>query len=342
MTAELSDILKSLVAGTSLDTEAANGFFAGILREGADPVMTAARLAALAAKGESATELEAGARFLRAHMHPFASDTRDIVDTCGTGGTGLHTYNISTASAIVAASVGVKIAKHGNRAVSSKSGSSDVLSALGVTISTDPAQAAEIFDQIGLSFLYAPAFHDVVRYAAPVRAALGIRTVFNLLGPLANPAGARKQLIGVYAPHLLDVFGEALQKLGADHVWVVHGSAGEDEISLSGTTTVVEVKDGTLSSLSLHPSDVGIEIQPLSALEGGTPEENAAAMRALFGGAKGAYHDAVCLNAGAAIYIGGKADSWTDGVSLARDALETRMAADQLDRWISATQDTAA
>jgi len=312
--------------------------FANVLRQDADATMTAALLAALAAKGETVDELEGGARFLRDQMTPFSGFSDELVDTCGTGGSGLHTYNISTASAVVAAAAGVKIAKHGNRAVSSKSGSSDVLSALGIDVGQSPERAAKVLEKTGITFLFAPSFHPVVRFVAPIRAALGIRTIFNMVGPLANPAGARRQIIGVYAPPLVDRFAQTLARLGTAHSWVVHGNAGEDEISLAGPTEVAEIRGQDIRRFTIAPDMVGIDKQPVESVFGGTPDDNAAAMRALFDGVQGPYHDSVVMNAGAAIYLGGKAANWQAGVETARAVLRSGAAATTLDHWVRASQ----
>jgi anthranilate phosphoribosyltransferase len=255
----------------------------------------------------------------------------DAVDTCGTGGDGLDTINISTGAAFVAAAAGAKIAKHGNRAVSSRSGSADVLSALGVRIDLSPAQAADCLELCGISFLFAPSFHPAMKHAAPVRKELGVRTVFNILGPLCNPAGARRAVIGVFSESLCRKMVEAARELGFERMMAVHGSPGMDEISISGPTRVCELKHGSIREYTLSPSEFDLPVAELSEIKGGGPDENAKALRGVLDGSiKGPKRDVTLLNAAAALMVAGKADSWRKAFALASSAIDSGAAASKL------------
>jgi anthranilate phosphoribosyltransferase len=264
-----------------------------------------------------------------------------VVDTCGTGGDAAGTFNISTAAALVAAAAGAKVAKHGNRAVSSKSGSSEVLAALGVNIEAKPDTVARCIDVAGVGFLYAPAHHAAMRHVAGARKALGLRTIFNMIGPLANPAGARRQLLGVYDPALLRPMAAALKELGAVRALVVHGSDGLDEITTTGPTRVAALADGEITELKITPEAVNIERADLADLKGGGPEDNAAAIRALLEGAPGPYRDIVVVNAGAALQVAELADTWEDGVAAAQAAIDDGRARETL-RLLVETSNAAA
>jgi anthranilate phosphoribosyltransferase len=253
-----------------------------------------------------------------------------VIDTCGTGGDGKGTFNISTAAAFVAAAAGAPVAKHGNRSVTSRSGSADVLTALGVDVTVPPERAAAALDEIGIAFLFAPALHPAMREVMPVRAALGVRTVFNLLGPLTNPAGARRQLLGVFAGERVRMLAEVLGELGSEHAMVVHGDDGLDEITLTGPTHVAELRDGTIHEYVLDPSTLGFERVPPEALRGGEPEENAEALGRVLAGEPGPLTEVTVLNAGAAIYVAGLAPDLAAGVGAARDALASGAAAGRL------------
>ena len=263
--------------------------------------------------------------------HPY-----DAIDTCGTGGDGQHTFNISTAAALVLAGAGLKVAKHGNRAMSSKSGSSDVLSVLGVNLQASPAQQRRSLDQAGIAFLFAPAYHGAMRHVGPVRAEIGFRTVFNLLGPLSNPAGAKRQVMGVYDPRLLEPLAEVLGRLGATRAWTVHGQ-GLDELTTTGETEVAEWKDGAVRRFTVTPEDAGLPRASLDALRGGDAEENAAALRALLDGAKGAYRDIVLLNAAAALVVADRAADLAEGAALAAATIDDGRAAKALADLVEAT-----
>ena len=273
-------------------------------------------------------ELGAFARVMRRHAAPvFATEDerpRHMVDTCGTGGDGSGTFNISTASAFVAAATGAHVAKHGNRSVSSKSGSADVLlEALGIRIDLPLRESGRAIRELGIGFLFAPAAHSATRHASPARKQIGARTVFNLLGPLTNPAGAHWQILGVFSPDLIDLVAATLAELGVSRAMVVHGHGGLDEISLAGETLVAEVNDGAVRLLTLSPADFGLAQVPLKALRGGTPQENAAVIRALFEGASGPRRDVVVMNSAAALVVTGIATNFREGAELAARALSS-------------------
>ena len=323
--------LERLVGGGDLTREETEALF-GRLMDGelSDPVK-AALLIALRMKGEEPAEIAGAAAAMRRRSVKIPHSRLAVVDTCGTGGDGRGTFNISTAAALVASAAGVPVAKHGNRSVSSKSGSADVLAALGVKIDVTPEVAGRALDEIGIAFLFAPVLHPAMREVMPVRRELALRTVFNVLGPLTNPAGARRQLMGVYAPHLVERIGRVLAELGAEHALVVHGDDGLDEISTTGTTRIAEVKDGAVRTFALEPEDLGLARATLADLAGGGPEENAAAMRRLLAGEPGPLADIVIANAGAAIWVGGLAEDLGGGAALAREALGSGAAARKLE-----------
>jgi anthranilate phosphoribosyltransferase len=327
----MKPVLARLAAGATLSAEEAQAAFAVIMDGEATPAQIAALLTALRVRGEAPAELLGAVRAARARMLPVAAPA-DTIDVCGTGGDGLGTLNVSTAVAFVVAACGVPVAKHGNRAISSATGGADVLAALGVDI--PPDQAAETLARHGLTFLFAPNHHPALRHAAAARAELGFRTLFNLVGPAANPAGVRRQVVGVFAPRWLVPMAETLGALGAAHVWVVHGE-GLDELTLAGETQVAAWHDGALQTFTVAPEQAGLPRAPVSAIIGGAATENAAAMLALLRGAGGAYHDTVVLNAAAAMVVAGRAADLPEGAALARAALATGAALAKL----SALQD---
>ena len=298
------------------------------------PVQTAAFLAALSAKGETAQEIAACAAAMRAHalQVPHALEVLDIV---GTGGDGAQTLNISTTAAIVIAAGGVKVAKHGNRAASSQSGAADCLEALGVNISQSPARCAAMLKDIGICFCFAQRYHTAMKHVAPVRREMGVRTVFNILGPLANPAAASLQVLGVYAEALVQPMAQALDTLGVKRGMVVFGQDTMDEISLSAPTTVCEFGGGKFQTYTVAPEDFGFARCAKSALAGGTPQENAAITRAVLSGEKGPKRDAVALNAGAGLYVGGKAATLLQGVRLAETLIDGGEALEKLTQFIA-------
>lgn len=287
-------------------------------------------------RGETVGEITACARALRrAAMH--LDHDHDVVDVCGTGGDGAHTLNVSTAVAFVAAGGGLKVAKHGNRAASSRCGSSDVLAALGVNLDANPEQQRRSLDEAGVCVLFAPAHHGAMRHVSPIRQELGFRTVFNLLGPLSNPAGARRQLLGVYDGRWVDPLARVLGALGATRAWVVHGD-GLDEITTTGTTHVAEWRDGGVRLFNITPEAVGLRRAALADLRGGEPTENAAALRALLDGARGAYRDIVLMNAAAAFLVADKVETLREGVELAAQSIDSGAARTTLDKLIAFTR----
>ena len=323
-------ILARLVEGQPLTSQQAHDFFAACLRGEPTPAQVAAAVTALRLRGETVDEIAAFAGAMREAAltldHPY-----EVIDTCGTGGDGQHTYNISTAAALVLAGAGLKVAKHGNRAMSSKSGSSDVLSILGVNLMASQAQQKKALDEAGICFLFAPAYHGAMRHVGPVRAEIGFRTVFNLLGPLSNPASAKRQVMGVYDPRLLEPLVKVLGRLGAVRAWTVHGQ-GLDELATSGPTEVAEWKDGAGRRFQVTPEEAGLPRAPLDAIRGGDGEANAAALRALLEGQTGAYRDVVLLNAAAALIVAGRAADLREGAAIAAQSIDTGAAQGVLTR----------
>nr|WP_315050128.1 anthranilate phosphoribosyltransferase [uncultured Brevundimonas sp.] len=322
-------ILARLVDGQALTPEQAHDFFAACLRGEPTPSQVAAAVTALRMRGETVEEITAFARAMREAALTL-DHSYEVIDTCGTGGDGQHTYNISTAAALVLAGAGLKVAKHGNRAMSSKSGSSDVLSMLGVDLRAGPDQQRRALDEAGICFLFAPAYHGAMRHVGPVRAEVGFRTVFNLLGPLSNPAGARRQVMGVYDPRLLEPLVEALGRLGAVRAWTVHGQ-GLDELTTTGASEVAEWRDGQVRRFQVWPEDAGLPRASLDDLRGGDAEENAAALRALLDGARSPYRDIVLLNAAAALVVSDRAETLMDGAALAAASIDGGHAAAALE-----------
>ena len=328
-------LLSKLADGQTLSEEDAEIFFAACLRGEPSAAQVAAALTAMKMRGETVGEITACARAMRQAAtkldHPY-----QVIDTCGTGGDGQHTFNISTAAAIVAAGGGIKVAKHGNRALSSSSGSSDVLSALGVNLACTMEQSRKALDEAGICFLFAPAHHSAMRHVTPVRAELGFRTVFNLLGPLSNPAGAQRQVLGVYDPRLIEPLAKVLGALGAERAWVVHGS-GLDEITTTGPTQICEWRDGQTRLFTVTPEEVGLERVSLDALRGGDPKANAAALTALLAGERGAYRDIVALNAAAAFLVADRVETLREGIDLAFAVIDDGRAREALARLVAAT-----
>ena len=327
----IQDALAQLLDGRSLGREGARDVMDEIMRGEATAAQIAGFLVALRLKGETVDEIAGCAEAMRAHVLPVRPERDDLVDTAGTGGDGAHTINISTAAAIVAAAAGAAVAKHGNRAVSSASGSADVLEALGFSLEQPPERIARSIDELGFGFMFAPTHHPAMRHAAPVRRELATRTVFNVLGPLTNPAGARAQVIGVYEPRLVRTIAEVLAELGARRAFVVHGSFGIDELSPCGDNLVCEVVDGRVLDRVIDPADFGIRRCDPDELRGGSPEENATAIREIFGGREGGGRDAVLLNAAGAIAAAGHAADLGEGLELARAAVDSGAAAARLD-----------
>ncbi len=328
-------LLAKLVDGQVLSTEEAHAFFAACLRGEPTPAQVAAAVTALRIRGETVEEIAAFATAMREAArtldHPY-----DAIDTCGTGGDGQHTFNISTAAALVLAGAGLKVAKHGNRAMSSKSGSSDVMSVLGVNLAATQAQQLRALDEAGIAFLFAPTYHGAMRHVGPVRAEIGFRTVFNLLGPLSNPASAKRQVMGVYDPRLLQPLAEVLGRLGAVRAWTVHGQ-GLDELTTTGPTEVAEWRDGAVRRFTVTPADAGLPLARIEDLRGGDADQNAVALRALLDGATGAYRDIVLLNAAAALVVGDRVADLAQGATLAAAVIDDGRAARALDALVRVT-----
>ena len=333
--------IAELMEGRDLSQEAARDVMRSIMDGEATPGQIGAFLVALRIKGETADEIAGCAEAMREHVLVVRPARTDLVDTAGTGGDGARTFNISTAAALVAAAAGAAVAKHGNRAVSSSSGSADVLEALGFNLELAPETIARSIDELGFGFLFAPTHHPAMRHAAPVRRELATRTVFNVLGPLTNPAGARAQVVGVYAAELVPTIAEVLARLDADRAFVVHGAGGVDELSPAGPNLVCEVADGQVRRREIDPLDFGIERCSAEDLRGGGPAENADTIRRIFSGADGGKRDAVLLNAAGAIAAGGLARDLAEGVGLAREAIDSGAAGERLDALIAFSQEPA-
>jgi anthranilate phosphoribosyltransferase len=329
-------LLGSIARGRHLSEDE---MFSGLERMTAGDATAAqmgALLMGLRVRGETIDELTGAARLLRSRMIPVAAPA-DAVDIVGTGGDGLKTYNISTCAAFVAAGAGLTVVKHGNRSVSSLSGASDVLTALGVKIDLTPAQIGAVIETAGVGFLWAPMHHPAMKVWAPIRAELGLRTLFNLMGPICNPANVSRQVVGVFAPEWVEPIAHVLHKLGSHHVWVVHGRDGLDELSTTGPTLVAELKDDAVRTFEVVPEEAGLPRATLADLTGGDAVANATALKHVLAGARGAYRDIVLLNAGAALVVGERAPSLRHGVALAARSIDGGAAQAALDRLVAAT-----
>ena len=339
----IQEVISKLLDGTQLARAEARAVMNEIMRGEATPAQIAGFLVALRSKGETADEITGCAEAMRDHALVVRPDREDLVDTAGTGGDGAHTINISTAAALVAAAAGAAVAKHGNRAVSSACGSADVLEALGFTLEQEPQRIAKSIDDLGFGFLFAPSHHPAMRHAAAVRRELATRTVFNVLGPLTNPAGARAQVVGVYSPGLVRTIAEVLARLGARRAYVVHGAGGIDELSPVGENLVAEVVDGEVLERTLDPErELGVPRCGVEELRGGSPAENAEAIREVFAGANGGRRDAILLNAAGAIAAGGHAADLREGLEVARTALDSGAAAERLELLIAFSREIVA
>jgi anthranilate phosphoribosyltransferase len=327
----IQEAITRLLDGHDLGRATAREVMGEIMRGEATPAQIGGFLVALRAKGEKSDEIAGCAEAMREHVLPVRPKRHDLVDTAGTGGDGARTLNISTAAGIVAAAAGAGVAKHGNRAVSSASGSADVLEALGFRLDLPPESIARSIDELGFGFMFAPLHHPAMKHAAPVRLELGTRTVFNVLGPLTNPAGARAQIVGVYTPDLARTLAEVLAQLGAERAFVVHGAHGVDELSPAGPNLVFEVVEGSVRERTVDPLELGIVRCEPSELRGAGAAENAAAIRAVFQGADGGRRDAILLNAAGAIAAAGLAADLPEGLELARTAVDSGAAAERLD-----------
>jgi anthranilate phosphoribosyltransferase len=335
---DLTRLLEKVADGAHLDAAEAEDVFGAFMTGAASEVQMAGFLVGLRAKGVHPVEVAGGVRALRkAMVHVAAEDPSGLVDTAGTGGGGIKTFNISTAAALVAAGAGVRLAKHGNRSFTSRCGSADVLEALGVRIDLTPERMGEILAEEGIVFMFAPLLHPAMRHVGPVRRGLGITTVMNILGPLTNPAGARRQVMGVADPRLLDLVAAALAELGQERALVVHGAPGMDEISPSGPTTVAELKGGTVERFETSPAQLGMDDVELEGLAGGGPEDNARTILSVLAGTKGAARSATLLNAAGAIYVAGLVPNLSEGVGKAAAAVDDGSAQGALDRLRAAT-----
>jgi anthranilate phosphoribosyltransferase len=335
--------ITKLLDGTQLARAEARAVMDEIMRGEATPAQIGGFLVALRSKGETADEITGCAEAMRDHVLAVRPGRDDLVDTAGTGGDGAQTINISTAAALVAAAAGAGVAKHGNRAVSSACGSADVLEALGFTLEQEPQRIARSIDELGFGFLFAPSHHPAMRHAAAVRRELATRTVFNVLGPLTNPAGARAQVVGVYSPDLVRTIADVLARLGAHRAYVVHGAGGIDELSPVGQNLVAEVVDGEVLERRLDPeSELGIPRCRVDELRGGTPAENAEAIREVFAGADGGRRNAIVLNAAGAIAAGGHAADLREGLEVARRTIDSGAAAERLELLIAFSREIVA
>ena len=330
----IQDAIAKLLGGSDLSRDEARDVMDEVMRGDATPAQIAGFLVSLRAKGETVDEIAGCAEAMRGHALPVRPERADVIDTAGTGGDGKGTVNLSTAAALVAAAAGAGVAKHGNRAVSSACGSADVLEALGFDIELSPDEIARSIDELGFGFLFAQAHHPAMKHAGPVRRELATRTVFNILGPLTNPAGASRQVIGVFAPDLTETVAEALSGLGTRRAMVVHGAGGIDELSPAGPNLVYHV-NGAIEREELDPRDLGLARCEPDELSGGTPAENAEAIRQVFSGALGPKRDAVVLNAAAALTVAEVADGMRDGLSIASEAIDSGAAAERLDSLVS-------
>jgi anthranilate phosphoribosyltransferase len=327
----IQDAIRDLLDGHSLPRDRARETMGEIMRGEATSAQISGFLVALRAKGETADEIAGCAEAMREHMVPVRPTREPVVDVVGTGGDGGNTFNISTTAALVAAAAGAGVAKHGNRAASSACGAADVLEALGFQLEQSPERIAESIDRLGFGFMFARTHHPAMRHAAPVRQELGTRTVFNILGPLSNPAGARDGVFGVYTADLARTYAETLAELGARRAFVVHGDGGLDELSPTGPNLIVEVRDGDVSEAELDPRTLGFYPADPATLRGGSPQENAAAIHSVFDGARGIRRDAVLLNASAALVAAGLAEDLGDGLGAAAEAIDSGAAAARLE-----------
>lgn len=337
---DLKPFLDQLANGKALSEADATSAFTLIMSGKATAAQIGAFLMALRVRGETVEEITAGARIMREKATAVSAPV-GAIDTCGTGGDASGTYNISTAVAFVVAACGVPVAKHGNKALSSKSGTSEVLEKLGVKLDISPRHITACIEQAGMGFMFAPGHHSAMKYVGPARQELGTRTIFNLLGPLSNPAGAKRQLMGVFAEQWVEPLAHVLQKLGSEKVWVVHGSDGLDELTTTGPSTVAELKDGTITRFTVTPEDAGLPLADAAALKGGGPEENATALLDLLQGSPSAYRDIVLLNTAAALVVADTVPNLKDGVIQAAAAIDSGAALKTKDQLVAISQDAS-
>jgi len=335
----LKRFIAQVVEGINLTQEEAAQAMAAMMSGEALPTQIAALLTALRMKGESSQEITGMAQVMREKAIPITGLKEEIiVDTCGTGGDGRGTFNISTAVAFVAAGGGLTVAKHGNRSVSSQCGSADVLEALGVNLAMSPAKVARALKEIKIAFLFAPLFHPAMKHALAPRREIGIRTIFNLLGPLTNPARATVHLLGLYSPHLLLLICQALKNLGSRAAFVVHGEDGSDEISITGKTTVYHLRNGEISNFQIEPEELGLKRASLKDIQGGSAERNAQIMRAVLRGERGPYREAVLINAAAVFVAAGQAGHLAEGIKIAQEVIDSGQALKKLNELIQFSQ----
>jgi len=328
------ELIEKLARHEDLTTDEAAAAMSEVMAGRAAPAHIAGLLVGLAMKGERPVEIVGLAKAMRAHAVQVSKRYENVVDTCGTGGDRSGTFNISSCAALVVAAAGVRVAKHGNRSASSRTGGADVYEALGIRVTAPPAVVERCLAEAGIGFFFAPTFHPSMRHAGPVRRELGIRTAFNLLGPLTNPAGATRQLVGVPRPELTELMARALARLGSERAWVVHGADGIDELTTTGYTKISECRDGAVNTFYLHPSDVGLPKAPAGALQGGDAHENARIIERVLGGERGPARDVVLLNAGATLFIAGAAASVDDGIVKASRAIDRGDARQTLQRLV--------
>jgi anthranilate phosphoribosyltransferase len=333
------ELMEKIGRREDLTTDEAAAAMGAIMRGEAAPAQIAGLLVGLSMKGERPAELVGFARAMRAEAVPLSVPPGDVFDTCGTGGDRSGSFNISTAAAIVLAACGVRVAKHGNRSISSKCGSADVLEALGVNVVASPAIVERCLFDVGVGFFFAPTFHPAMRHAGQARRDLGVRTAFNLLGPLTNPASPSRQIVGVPRPELTELLARALLLLGAERAWVVHGADGLDELSTTGHTKVSECREGAVQTFYVHPSEYGLPKASLDALRGGDAATNAAIVRDVLGGKAGPARDVVLLNAAAALFIAGRVASVREGIAQAADALDSGRAKQVLQQLVDTSQE---
>lgn len=328
-------ILAQILEQREIPYEEMVALMRAIMSGDVSPTITAALITGLRMKRESIGEITAAAQVMRElALHINVADSANLVDTCGTGGDGRSTFNISTTSAFVAAAAGAQVAKHGGRSVSSKAGSADVLEAIGINLNQTPEQISQSIAKVGIGFMFAPNFHHAMKHAAPVRRELGVRTLFNILGPLTNPAGAKNQLLGVFNADLTGIVAQTLLRLGSQRALVVHGSDGLDEITISGSTKIAELKEGTIQEYTVHPEDFGLKCAAIESLQVASTADAQTMLLSVLDNSPGPARDIVLLNAGAAIYVAGKANSWTEGVEMAREALTSGAAKEKMQAMI--------
>jgi len=336
---EFKELIAKVADGNVLASDEAEAAFNAMMSGDATSGQIGAFLMALRVRGETVDEITAGAKVMRAKAVQVPAPS-NAIDTCGTGGDASGTYNISTAASFAVAACGVPVAKHGNKALSSKSGSAEVLEKLGVKLAIGPELIRRCIDEAGIGFMFAPAHHSAMKHVGPTRAELGTRTIFNLLGPLSNPAGTKFQVVGVFDDKWVEPLAQVLKNLGSTRVWVMHGSDGLDELTTTGSSRVAELKDGRVSTFEVTPEEVGLPRASAADLKGGDPDENTGALRALLDGATGPYRDIVALNAAASLVVAGKASTLKEGVVMAGEAIASGAAKAALDKLVSVSNES--